>query len=95
MVVSIRPARLVRFSEVVLFSEGPLQEVLLELFGVEYHRQSGTVLNTKGEELDHQIDEGFEDIDDQEYLIYTAVPDPEDSNTAACPLESESDEEVP
>ena len=67
-----------------------------ELFGVEYlFRQSGIVINTQGEELDQQIDEGFEDIDDREDLSYTVAPDPEDYNTqtAACLLESDSEED--
>jgi hypothetical protein len=65
-----------------------------ELFGVEYlFQQSGIVLNTQGEELDKQIDEGFVDIDDHEDLIYTAPPDTEDNNTAACLLESDSGED--
>ena len=65
-----------------------------EIFGVEYlFRQSGIVLNTRGEELDKQIDEGFEDIDDHEDLVYTAPPDTEDNNTAACLLESDSGED--
>ena len=65
-----------------------------EIFGVEYlFRQSGIVLNTQGEELDKQIDEGFEDIDDHEDFVYTAPPDTEDNNTAACLLESDSGED--
>lgn len=65
------------------------------MFGVEYlFRQSGIVLNTQGEELDKQIDEGFEDIDDQEDLNYSTLHDPEDDSTVACPVEeSDSDEE--
>ena len=64
-----------------------------ELFGVEYlFRQSGIVLNTQGDELDKQIDEGFEDIDDTEDLDYTAL-DPEDHHTAACLVESDSEED--
>jgi hypothetical protein len=64
------------------------------IFDVHYlFRQSGIVLTTQGEELDKQIDEGFEEIDDQDDLDYTAL-DPEDYNTAACPVEeSDSDEE--
>ena len=50
-----------------------------ELFGVDYlFQQSGIVLNTQGEELDKQIDEGFEDIDDREDLNYSTLHDPED-----------------
>ena len=65
-----------------------------ELFGVEYlFRQSGIVLNTQGEELDRQIDEGFVDVDDREDLIYAALPDSEEYNTAACPSESDSEED--
>lgn len=51
-------------------------------------------MNTQGEEVDKQIDEGFQDIDDCEDLNYTPAPDIEDHNTVACPVdESESDEE--
>ena len=65
-----------------------------ELFGVEYlFRQSGIVLNMQGEELDKQIDEGFEEIDIQDDLIYAAPLDPEEHDTAACPMD-DSDEET-
>ena len=49
------------------------------------------VLNIQGEELDQQIDEGFEDVDDREELDYIR---PEDHQAAASLVESDSEEEV-
>ena len=67
-----------------------------ELFGVEYlFQQSGIVLNTQGEELDKQIDEGFGEMTDEENLFdFAATLDSESHETAASPVErSDLDEE--
>lgn len=69
----------------------PQSKYTRELFGVEYlFRQLGIVLNMQGEELNKQIDEGFEDVKNGEDIDGTAVSDHDHHGTAVCLLE-ESD----
>lgn len=52
--------------------------------------QLGNVLKIQGEELNNQIDEGFEDVSDGKDINGTAVYDHKDHSTTAC-VSEESD----
>ena len=68
-----------------------------ELLGVEYlfHQRGESIQPKDNDELDRQIDEGFEDVSD-DYLNQTAAPAPfsEDLATFALPTDEEETDEV-
>ena len=61
-----------------------------ELFGVEYlYSQSGHVMDT--EYVDTQIDEGFEDIDEEDPVHVPTCDAADDSTLTLPPIDSDSD----
>ena len=64
----------------------PPSQYTEELFGVEYlFHQSGALLQTTGEDLEHQIEEGLSNIDIEEERELDKQPDMEEESMAVLP----------